>query len=204
MPQNGIRPEGIATIVKGLRNNAGLEVLDLQDNTFTQKGSRALAAALPSWPKLHTLNLSDCLLRPKGGRSVMTTLANGSNPQLASVKLQSNELDSAAIVILAQAIGHHLGQLVDLELNGNYGEEEDEGYEKVKEALAKWEHEDALDELDELEEQDEEEEDEDEDDEESEEEIVEEAEEEEAKEPQVATQAEDDDLASALASVKIE
>lgn len=48
MPQNGIRPEGIATIVKGLQANAGLESLDLQDNTFTQKGSRALAAALPS------------------------------------------------------------------------------------------------------------------------------------------------------------
>jgi Ran GTPase-activating protein 1 len=202
MPQNGIRPEGIATIVKGLRKNPNLEHLDLQDNTFTQKGSRALAAALPSWPKLHTLNLSDCLLRPKGGRSVMTTLSGGSNPLLKSVKLQSNELDSPAIVVLAQAISQHLGSLVDLELNGNYGEEEDEGYEKVKEALAKWGHEDALDELDELEEQDEDEEEE-EDEVESEEEIVEEAEEEEDKEPKVAPKDEDDDLASALAGIKI-
>lgn len=197
MPQNGIRPEGIATIVAGLQHNPNLEVLDLQDNTFTQKGSRALAAALASWPKLHTLNLSDCLLRPKGGRSVMTTLSGGSNPLLKSVKLQSNELDSAAIVVLAQAISQHLGGLVDLELNGNYGEEEDEGYEKVREALAKWGHEDALDELDELEEQDEEEE-------ESEGEVVEEAEEEEEKEPEVvAPKEEDDELANALAGVKI-
>lgn len=48
MPQNGIRPEGISAIVKGLSANKGLEVLDLQDNTATEQGSRAIAAALPS------------------------------------------------------------------------------------------------------------------------------------------------------------
>ena len=48
MPQNGIRMEGIEAIVKGLRSNPDLEVLDLQDNTATEKGSRAIAASLPS------------------------------------------------------------------------------------------------------------------------------------------------------------
>lgn len=49
MPQNGIRMEGIEAIVKGLRANPDLETLDLQDNTATEKGSRAIAASLPSF-----------------------------------------------------------------------------------------------------------------------------------------------------------
>ncbi|KAK4705153.1 Ran GTPase-activating protein 1, partial [Phenoliferia sp. Uapishka_3] len=152
MPQNGIRMEGIEAIVKGLRNNGDLEILDLQDNTATERGSRAIAASLPSWPKLKTLNLSDCLLRPRGGVSVMQALSRGSNPLLTTLRLQSNELDSRAIGILATAISLHLGSLTSLELNGNYGESEDECYVAVGKALAHWGHDDAMDELDELEE----------------------------------------------------
>lgn len=48
MPQNGIRMEGIEAIVGGLRKNAELQWLDLQDNTATEKGSRAIAKSLPS------------------------------------------------------------------------------------------------------------------------------------------------------------
>ncbi|GAA5919653.1 hypothetical protein JCM1841_005209 [Sporobolomyces salmonicolor] len=174
MPQNGIRMEGIEAIVQGLQKCPELELLDLQDNTATERGSRAIAKSLPCWPNLKTLNLSDCLLRPHGGVSIMTTLLSGSNPSLTSLKLQSNELSAPAILLLAQYISQHGERLVDLELNGNYGDEGDECYEKVREALGKWGNEDALDELDELEEFEEEEE------EEEEEQEAEEEEEEEA------------------------
>lgn len=111
------------------------------------------------WPKLRILNLSDCLLRPRGGFSIFKTLSTGSNPVLTSLKLQSNELDARAVTELARAITEHGEHLTDLELNGNYGDDgTEEQYEKVREALGKWDHEDALDELDELEEMDEEEE----------------------------------------------
>lgn len=56
MPQNGIRMEGIEAIVKGLRANPDLETLDLQDNTATEKGSRAIAASLPSFVSLLLLS----------------------------------------------------------------------------------------------------------------------------------------------------
>ncbi|KAK4048742.1 Ran GAP Rna1 [Microbotryomycetes sp. JL221] len=161
MPQNGIRMEGIEAIVNGLKANSNLEVLDLQDNTATERGSRAIAACLDSWPKLRKLNLSDCLLRPKGGISIMSTLDRGTNVKLESLLLQSNELDFRAINLLASAISKHLKELVQLELNGNRGEPEDECYTRVVEALKKWDHEDALDELDELEEYEEDEEEED-------------------------------------------
>lgn len=90
----------------------------------------------------------------------MTTLLSNSNPQLKSLKLQSNELDSRAIKILASAIKINLSKLVDLELNGNRGESEDECYTLISEALAVHGHEEALDELDELEEDEDDDEDE--------------------------------------------
>ncbi|KAK4053659.1 Ran GAP Rna1 [Microbotryomycetes sp. JL201] len=152
MPQNGIRMEGIEALAAGLRHNADLEVLDLQDNTATEKGSRAIANSLNSWPKLRKLNLSDCLLRPKGGVLVMKALERGTNKQLESLLLQSNELDHRAINILSSAISQHLEHLTQLELNGNRGEAEDECYTKITESLARWGHEDALDELDDMEE----------------------------------------------------
>ncbi|BGO97471.1 Ran GAP Rna1 [Rhodotorula toruloides] len=201
MPQNGIRMEGIEAIVKGLQKNPNLQWLDLQDNTATEKGSRAIAESLPFWPKLRILNLSDCLLRPRGGLSIFTTLLSGSNPLLTSLKLQSNELDTRAITQLAAAIALHGEHLTDLELNGNYGVDgTEEEYEKVREALGKWDHEDALDELDELEEPEEEEEEEES---EKEAEVEEEEEKPEVKEETKEEKKEEDELAGLMDKVHI-
>lgn len=38
MPQNSIRPEGIAALVESIKVCTKLEFLDLQDNTFTKLG----------------------------------------------------------------------------------------------------------------------------------------------------------------------
>ena len=67
LPQNGIRPEGIAVLLRALGANPNLQVLDLQDNTFTAVGSKALAEVLPKWAHLKILNVGDCLLSSKVG-----------------------------------------------------------------------------------------------------------------------------------------
>lgn len=179
MPQNGIRPDGIRTIVEGLRDCKKLRHLDLQDNTFTVKGSKALASALPSWPDLEILNVSDCLLSKKGGAHVFSALERGENKKLKELLLQYNEIQADAIEILATAIKSHLSLLEKLELNGNKFEEDHAVVEVLRDALATWDHEDALDELDEMEDIDSDEEES----EESEAELVKEAEEAEAQEP---------------------
>lgn len=150
MFQNGIRMEGIEAISKGLASCPNLEVLDLQDNTATLRGSRAIAACLPKWPKLKTLNLSDCLLKPKGGRLVFGALAAGSNPALETIQVQYCDLDRQVLDQLGSAIELHLSNLTKLDINGNWADEEDECIEKIKSALAKHGHEDALLELDEM------------------------------------------------------
>ncbi|KAG9126407.1 hypothetical protein FRC07_003556 [Ceratobasidium sp. 392] len=157
MPQNGIRMEGIADIAKGLSSCPSLQILDLQDNTCTESGSRAVAEALRSWSDLRTLNLSDCLLGPKGGIALATALKEGRCPKLEVLKIQYGEWDHRAINILAEAIEHKLPNLTTLELNGNRADPEDECIANVREALGAHGHEDALDELDDMEEYDEEE-----------------------------------------------
>lgn len=152
MPQNGIRMEGIALLLSALSSNVNLSTLDLQDNTFTLSGSRAIVAALPCWPKLTSLNLSDCLLGARGGVLLASSLLAGSNPLLQSLALQSNDFANPSILVLASAIKLHGQHLVSVELNGNKGDEADEGYENVRAALEEWGNGGTLDELDELEE----------------------------------------------------
>ena len=204
MPQNGIRPDGIRTIVQGLEHCKNLRHLDLQDNTFTVKGSKALAKALPSWPQLEILNVSDCLLSKKGGAAVFTALQRGDNKQIKELLLQYNEIQADGVHILAQAIKEHLNLLEKLELNGNRFEEDDAVVEVLKEALAAWDHEDALDELDEMEEIDSADEEDDDEEEEEEAELVKEAEEAEAKEPTTKIEAaEEQDLVEKLTKTHI-
>jgi len=82
LPQNGIGPEGIERLAAGLSKNANLRHLDLQDNTATVKGARAIAKALPSWPDLRVLNLSDLLLKGQGGIALALVLGKGGNSKL--------------------------------------------------------------------------------------------------------------------------
>ncbi|KAF8756129.1 Leucine Rich repeat [Rhizoctonia solani] len=131
MPQNGIRMEGIAEISKGLAKCSKLQILDLQDNTCTESGSRAVAESLKSWPDLRILNLSDCLLGPKGGIALATALKEGNCPKLETLKVQYGEWDHRQIRRTSIT--------------------------NIRDALESHDHGDALDELDDMEEFDEEE-----------------------------------------------
>lgn len=156
--QNGIRMEGVEALCQGLSKCADLEVLDLQDNTATLRGSRAVAAALPSWPKLRVLNLSDCLLKSKGGLLLFDVLHQGHGKQLETLQVQYCDLNRDALHKLGNAIELHLEKLTQLEINGNFADEEDECISKITASLAKWGNDDALDELDEMDPEGEEEE----------------------------------------------
>ncbi|KAG8879640.1 hypothetical protein FRB97_001551 [Tulasnella sp. 331] len=150
MFQNGIRMDGVEALAKGLSGCPDLEVFDLQDNTFTERGSRAVALALPSWPKLRELNLSDCLLKPKGGLALGTVFVQGVNPNLQVLKLAYGEFDSGTIDLIAKAIKDYWPHLRVLELNGNVADPEDECITNVKDALEGHGQEDALDDLDDM------------------------------------------------------
>ena len=171
MVQNGIRQEGITHLLKdGLSHASQLRVLDLQDNTFTALGARALSDVVGGWTQLQELGVGDCLLSRRGGVMLGKALQEGNNAKLEVLRLQFNEIDAKGVKGLADA-HEKLPALRRVELNGNRFSEDDEGVEKLREVLeARKEKADGvdedgeecwgLDELDELEDESDEEEEE--------------------------------------------
>jgi len=171
MTQNGIRPEGISHLLSvGLNQCKNLEVLDMQDNTFTLPGSTALAKALPGWPNLIELGVGDSLLGSRGAVKVFEVLAQGNNKNTEILRLQYNDITAPGVKAVHQAAKDGLPKLRRVELNGNKFSEDDPNIEALAELLSERKDESGknsdpeehwgLDELDELEEEDSDEEDE--------------------------------------------
>ena len=140
VPQNGIRMEGIMTLARGLAQNPSLRHIDLQDNTFTSDGELqgvdVWAQSLSSWPQLQVLNLSDCFLSSDGEvPKLLDVLVQGSNPELHTLHLQNNNLETASFDLLAQNIGENMKKLLVLELQWNDVSDDDESLESLDLAL---------------------------------------------------------------------
>ncbi|AQZ16355.1 RNA1 (YMR235C) [Zygosaccharomyces parabailii] len=128
--QNGIRPKGVATLLHyGLKFNKNLKVLDLQDNTFTKVGSSVLADCLPIWSEtLEELNLNDCLLKKIGANQVFSVFLGTKFTKLAVLKAEYNEMVQETLedVLIPALVDDNLPMLTQLELNGNWFEEDSE------------------------------------------------------------------------------
>ena len=175
MVQNGIRQQGITVLLReGLKGCSELEVLDMEDNTFTITGSRALAEAVVGWKSIRDLGLGDCYLTARGGVILGEALGKGRNTALQSLRAPYNNWTAKSVkALLAATTTGGLVNLRRLELNGNKFAEEDESVEQLRVLLdkRKEEHEEkggeakesewGLDELDELDDDDEDSEEED-------------------------------------------
>ncbi|KAF5624184.1 ran GTPase activating 1 [Fusarium tjaetaba] len=136
MVQNGIRQEGISHLLaEGLSHASKLEVLDLQDNTFTVTGARALSKVVANWTSLQELGVGDSLLGAKGGVLVADALAKGNNAKLETLRLQYNEITSKGIKAFATAAKDGLPALKRIEINGNILTEDDESIPVLQELL---------------------------------------------------------------------
>lgn len=173
MVQNGIRQDGISLLLTdGLVWCQELEVLDLQDNTFTITGARALSQVLEGWKHIKELGIGDSLLGSRGMVLLAEALGKGKNGLLEVLRLQYNEIDSKGVKALLVAATDKLMKLRRVELNGNKFSQDDETVEGLRllleermEKAGDTEGEWGLDELSDLEEEsDEEDEDEDDDD----------------------------------------
>lgn len=96
LPQNGIRPEGVVELSKGIAASPNLIKLNMQDNTFTTVGSTAFATALTKLSRLQTLNIGDCLLGSQGCNMVIDALA-ATGCSLESLNLQYNEMNEEGV-----------------------------------------------------------------------------------------------------------
>lgn len=181
MVQNAIRQDGISLLLTdGLVWCEELEVLDLQDNTFTITGARGLSQVVKGWRQIKELGVGDSLLGSRGAILLAETLGKGDNALLEVLRLQYNEIESQGVKALLVVARDKLLKLRRVELNGNKFSEDDEPVEGLrllleerKEKAGEVEGEWGLDELSDLEEESEEEEEE-EDDEDVDEEVKEE------------------------------
>ena len=136
MVQNGIRQEGISHLLTdGLRHARGIKVLDLQDNTFTILGAKALGTVAPGWTEIQELGVGDSLLSAKGGVVVANALAKGKNQQLEILRLQYNDITTKGLEAFTKAVKEGLPVLKKIELNGNKFSEEDQSIMVLKELL---------------------------------------------------------------------
>jgi Ran GTPase-activating protein 1 len=136
MVQNGIRQEGISHLLTdGLRHAKGIKVLDLQDNTFTLQGAKALATVAPGWTEIEELGVGDSLLSAKGGILVAKTLSKGANKKLQILRLQYNDINTKGLRVFTSAVENALPALRKIELNGNKFSEEDQSVMILKEIL---------------------------------------------------------------------
>lgn len=136
MVQNGIRQEGISHLIsEGLNHTLELRVLDLQDNTFTLMGAKALAKVVPSWTLLRELGVGDSLLGAKGGVLVANALSKGKNQKLEILRLQYNDIKAPGVKAFSVATKDALPALRRIELNGNKFTEDDEAIVVLQELL---------------------------------------------------------------------
>jgi Ran GTPase-activating protein 1 len=134
MVQNGIRQEGISHLItEGLRYNKGIQVLDLQDNTFTLLAAKALARVAPGWSEIRELGIGDSLLGAKGGVLLAGALGKGENKKLEILRLQYNDITTKGLQSLAKVAKETLPALRKIELNGNKFSEDDEAVVELKE-----------------------------------------------------------------------
>ncbi|KAK3393622.1 hypothetical protein B0H63DRAFT_458647 [Podospora didyma] len=136
MVQNGIRQEGISHLIsEGLRHATEIKTIDLQDNTFTLLGAKALAKVAPGWTELIELGIGDSLLGAKGGVLLSKSLSKGKNAKLEILRLQYNDITTPGLKGLTKAVQESLPALKKIELNGNKFSEEDESIVILQELL---------------------------------------------------------------------
>ena len=133
MVQNGIRQDGITVLLReGMRGCKRLQVLDLQDNTFTITGSTALAEVVGGWTNLTELGVSDCLLGARGAVIISEALGKVETTNLQVLRAQYNDIDASGVTALLNSTKTNLTSLQKIELNGNKFSEEEPSIEDLR------------------------------------------------------------------------
>merc|ERR1712002_73253 len=103
MPQNGINHPGVTALATATQHNPNLRILNLNDNTFTEKGAIAMAQALKYLRSIQVINFGDCLVRPAGAIAIAKTVSEGL-PILKELNLSFGEITEEAALAVAQAV----------------------------------------------------------------------------------------------------
>ena len=133
MVQNGIRQDGITLLLgEGLRGCHDLQILDLQDNTFTITGASTLAEVLAGWKSIRELGVGDCYLGARGSVLMAEALGLGNTKGLKVLRAQYNNMDAKGVRAILSSTRAGAESLQRVELNGNKLSEDDEALEGLR------------------------------------------------------------------------
>jgi len=139
LPQSGITPKGMLVLAKALRHNLDLEELNLYDNNIGPKGAPEMFETIKLLKKLKVLNLGDCMLTKKEVAVLVDILKTVNT--LEELDLSYDGVNDAIAKGIVQVIENN-PNLAKLNLNGNCLT--DKGINAVKNALEKIQHGEAL------------------------------------------------------------
>jgi hypothetical protein len=132
MPQNGIYHVGIEALADAWGNNPNLRILNINDNTLTEKGAKHLAVALKTLKHLEVLNIGDCLLKTSGALLIAEALKESGAVKLQELYMDSNEIRIEGGLAIVEAVKSS-PNLKILMLDGNqFG---DDGCSKIEQIL---------------------------------------------------------------------
>jgi len=204
LPQDGIRPQTMLKLIKQLGHCNKLEHLDLQDNTFSNKGGKALAAIIGEMHSLQKLNIADCMLGHQGSLEFIKALGKSSKvlKSLVHISIQYDEVTEVGVSELAKFLPK-IKNLKKLELNGNEFDADCKAMTKIRSAIKELglDADDVLDEMEDMEDLATSAEEDSSDDEDDEEEEVDEEAEEETAEEKAKEEKEINDLAGAIKKI---
>ena len=93
---------GITALADCLKTNSNLRMLNINDNTVTERGIESLVIAFDSCEMIEKLDLGDCLLRSKGAKILSRKLCH--LKRLRSLNLSYNEIDASAGKMIVNAV----------------------------------------------------------------------------------------------------
>jgi Ran GTPase-activating protein 1 len=132
LPQSGITPKGMVVLAKALRQNLDLEELNLYDNNIGPKGASEMFETIKLLKKLKILNLGDCMLTKKEVAILVEILKSVNT--LEELDLSYDGVNDIIVKGVVQIIENN-PNLMKLNLNGNCLT--DKGINSVKNALEK-------------------------------------------------------------------
>ena len=114
--QNGVTADGTCALLKAMKLNPNLEVLNVSDCVVNLVGSKVLAQMIPCCPKLKQLACSDCKIGVRGGKVIADALPNAMELQV--LDLSNNEMGDPSLDLFIKALANKNLRAVDL-MNGN-------------------------------------------------------------------------------------
>ena len=123
VPMRGLNvmDEGVGAIIDGLTaNHVPCRLLDLSMCGLTCTGATKVAEFISSSPlarALTAINLQGNRIKDEGGTAVAAALTN--NESITSIRLENNDMETAACYALAKALRHNVHAFQELSLYAN-------------------------------------------------------------------------------------